>query len=354
MLGARPLARLIGRVREYDAVNEMEASHVFKAYWRFAAERHAMFQRRLLTAQGPWTDDAILSQYRFTNTYRVNDRVSQYLVGEIQYGADRSYSPIEVFFRTLLFKLFNRIETWKALEKKFGPLSWSSVDLTSIDKELTRRKRCGKRIYSAAYIMPAPRLGYASKHRNHLKLLSCMIEDGIPELVCRARSLRSVYELLTRYPGIGKFLGYQFAIDLNYSPILTHSENEFVVAGPGALEGISKCFADVGGRSPEEVIFQVCDNQEASFRAEGIPVPTLHGRRLHPVDCQNVFCEISKYARVAYPNVRGLSGRKRIKQIYRQNAEPLPMPVYPPRWKLNGARHFAAGRAGTTQVGLFT
>ena len=48
----------------------METTPVFGAYWRFAAERHAMFCRRLDGPRGPWTNDPILLRYRFTNTYR--------------------------------------------------------------------------------------------------------------------------------------------------------------------------------------------------------------------------------------------------------------------------------------------
>ena len=84
---------------------------VFDTYWRFAAERQAILSRRLTDPIGPWTDDTILRAYRFTNPYRAADRVSQYLIREVQYRSDRSQSPPEVFFRTLLFKIFNRIET---------------------------------------------------------------------------------------------------------------------------------------------------------------------------------------------------------------------------------------------------
>jgi len=51
--------------------------------------------------------------YRFTNVYRASDRVSQYLIRRVIYEGDQSEE--EVFFRTLLFKIFNRIETWEIL-----------------------------------------------------------------------------------------------------------------------------------------------------------------------------------------------------------------------------------------------
>ncbi len=312
----------------------MDPTSVFDTYWRFAAERQAIYFRRLAGHPGPWTSDHILASYRFTNAYRAADRVSQFLIREVQYRDDRPTSPRELFFRTLLFKLFNRIETWKAIERSLGPISYDNTDLDAIVEVLDGLMARGERLYSAAYIMPAPALGHARKHANHLALLVRMMDDKIPDRLHQARSLRAVYDTLLRYPGLGPFLAFQYAIDLNYSNLLDHEEKSFVIAGPGALDGIAKCFASTGRLSPEEVIFWVCEQQDAAFAKAGVTFRTLFGRRLQPIDCQNLFCEISKYARVAHPDVPGLSGRLRIKQVYRKNTNPLPHPMFPPRWKV--------------------
>ena len=47
-------------------------------FWRFAAERQAIFFRRFHGEPCPWTDDTILQEHKFTNAYRASDRVSQY------------------------------------------------------------------------------------------------------------------------------------------------------------------------------------------------------------------------------------------------------------------------------------
>lgn len=312
----------------------MNPSPVLETYWRFAAERQAIYFRRLENLSGPWTDNPILSKYRFTNAYRASDRVSQYLIREVQYRSDRSQAPIELFFRTLLFKIFNKIETWEAIERQIGPLAWANADLNLIATILDDLFARGKRIYSAAYIMPAPRLGHARKHANHLALIKMMIDDRLPDRIRQVPSLSMVYDLLVGYPGIGSFLAFQYAIDLNYSSLLDFDENDFVIAGPGALDGISKCFYDIGSLTPEEVILMVTSDQERAFRNLGLDFQTLFGRRLQPIDCQNLFCEISKYARVAHPEVKGLTGRTRIKQSYRPRIDPMPEPYFPPRWRL--------------------
>jgi hypothetical protein len=310
----------------------MVPSEVFDTYWRFAAERQAMLFRRLAGDVGPWTSDPILRSHRFTNVYRVADRVSQYLIRDVQQRPDRSQEPRELFFRTILFKLFNRIETWEALEEHLGPLAWATFDLNKAAAILDARQNCGLRNYSAAYIMPPPNLGHARKHANHLALLARMMADLVPEPVRKAPSLAAVYESLVRYPSLGPFLAFQYAIDLNYSDLLDFNENDFVVAGPGALDGIAKCFVDVGGLSPSAVIEWMVDNQDAEFGRLGLNFQRLLGRRLHLIDCQNLFCEISKYARVAHPGVCGLSGRRQIKQVYRVDPRPLPPIALPKRW----------------------
>ncbi len=98
-----------------------KVSEVYESYWRFAAERQDVFFRRARGETRPWTEDVILTTYKFTNAYRASDRASQYLIRHVIYRADLPSAPREVFFRILLFKLFNKIETWELLERASRP-----------------------------------------------------------------------------------------------------------------------------------------------------------------------------------------------------------------------------------------
>jgi alpha-glutamyl/putrescinyl thymine pyrophosphorylase clade 1 len=312
----------------------MIPTRVYDTYWRFAAERLAMYYRRFANPSGPWTSDPILQTFRFTNVYRAADRVSQYLIREVQYRLDRPQSPYELFFRTILFKLFNRIDTWEALERVNGPLVWDTIDLDAVNHTLDKLLTRGRSIYSAAYIMPSPPFGHARKHTNHLALLARMMDDRLPNRLRQAPNLQTIYEAILAYPGLGPFLAFQYTIDLNYSSLLDFDEREFVVAGPGAHDGIAKCFSDVGRRSAEDIIHWVSERHEAEFAARGLEFTGLFGRRLQPIDCQNLFCEISKYARAAHPDVRGIADRQRIKQTYKPDVRPMPEPMFPPKWRM--------------------
>lgn len=305
---------------------------VFDTYWRFAAERQRIFFRRVRQEPGPLTSDPILRAHKFTNAYRASDRVSQYLIRRVIYEGDRS--PREMFFRVMLFKLFNRIETWELLTNELDHVRWDEYTFDRYDAVLSRAMANGQRIYSGAYIIPSPRLNHPRKHQNHLRLIERMLADELPERIVDTRSLQDAFRLLRSYPSMGDFLAFQLVTDLNYSPLLEHSESEFVVPGPGARDGIRKCFADTGGLHEADVIRMMVERQDEEFARLDLEFYSLWGRPLQLIDCQNLFCEVDKYARLAHPEVQGISGRTRIKQRYRPTSERIDY-WYPPKWGLN-------------------
>ena len=307
---------------------------VYDSLWQFAAERQQVFFRKLEGCAAPWTDDPIIARHKFTNAYRASDRVSQFLIKHVVYEGEQS--PEEVFFRTILFKLFNKIETWEMLQDRLSMIGYAEYSFQRYDQILTEAQASGERIYSGAYMMPSGRssFGHTQKHRNHLLLLERMMEDEVPLKVAGASSMEEAFKILRSYPTIGDFLAYQFVTDLNYGNLTDFSEMEFVVPGPGALDGIRKCFTDLGGLTEADAIKAVTDRQEQEFERLGLRFRSLGDRQLQLIDCQNLFCEVSKYARVKHPNIRGVSDRKRIKQIYRPSNTPIAY-WYPPKWGIN-------------------
>jgi hypothetical protein len=315
---------------------------VYDSYWRFAAERQRIFYRRILGRQLPWTENPILGVYKFTNAYRASDRVSQFLIKHVIYRDDLPKTCEEIIFRTLLFKLFNKIETWQRLEEALGPITFLDYRFERYDAVLTEAMNRGLRVYSAAYIMPpgSSAFGCKAKHQNHLKLLEHMMAQSLPAKLATARSMQEGFELLRAYPTIGDFLAYQFITDVNYSEVTDFSEMDFVIPGPGARDGLRKCFADTGGLSDPELIRLMADRQQEECARLGLEFPSLWGRPLQLIDCQNLFCEVDKYARVAHPEASGLTGRTRIKQKFSAQIDPIQF-WYPPKWGIN--ERIAAG-----------
>jgi alpha-glutamyl/putrescinyl thymine pyrophosphorylase clade 1 len=317
----------------------LRTTAAFRSYWHLASERQAMLFRRL-RGDAVLTDDWILRAHRFTNAYRAADRVSQYVINEVLPGTDGTAE--DVVFRALLFKLFNRIETWRSLELGLGePVHWSNFSVPRYDAVLTEIVASGGRIYSNAYIMPNPPFGHRFKHTNHLTLLDALMRDDFAHRVVDARDLRALYDLLVAVPSFGPFLAFQYAIDLNYSEICSFDEMGFVVPGPGAIDGIRKCFEDVAGYCDADVIKIMADVATQQFEELGLEFRTLWGRPLQLIDCQNLFCEVGKYARLAHPELVGVSGRARIKQRYVISKYPLPRYSFPNAWGLDVTQPFA-------------
>ena len=251
-------------------------------------------------------------------------------------GSALHLEPAEVVFRILLFKLFNKIETWQLLEEELGSISASEFSVDKVGAILKRALEQGHHIYSGAYIMPAGTKTFNTvrKHEAHLQLLEFMLRDGLAEKIQAAESLKEVFQILRSYPLIGDFLAFQYAIDINYSEVTDFAESQFVAAGPGARSGLRKCFANLDGVAAEDVIRLVTELQEEEFKRRHIAFPWLGGRRMQLIDVQNVFCEIDKYARVRFPEAVGLANRAKIKQRFKPNPAPVSQ-WYPPKWGIN-------------------
>lgn len=338
-------------LRGFTKLAPAKPTAVYDTYWKFATERQRIFFARAM-GLGATTTDPILLKHKFTNAYRASDRVSQYLIRHVLYEGEQTAA--EIFFRTLLFKFFNRIETWEFLVRHFGVPTTATFDPKKYGRALEKARGQGNRIYSAAYIMPSggKNSEYGRKHEMHLALLAQMVKENAGERLQECKRMRDAFVHLRSFPTIGDFLAYQYIIDLNYSSAWNYSEMEFVVPGPGAIDGIQKCFHDRGGLTEAELIRVVAERQEREFERLGLDFQTLWGRSLQLIDCQNLFCEIGKYARVAHPDVAGVSNRTRIKQVYEPNPQPIDL-WYPPKWGLNEKIASSTPKAAKTSMTLF-
>ena len=124
------------------------------------------------------------------------------------------------FFRTILFKIFNKIETWKYLLEKLDHIpNWKNFNFKRYEKILKQLSK-NNPIYSQAYIIPTPPFKKPKKLQNHLYLLQKMMQDKLPSKVIKSKSLKQVYDLMRTQQSFGSFLSFQYTIDINYSNII--------------------------------------------------------------------------------------------------------------------------------------
>ena len=312
--------------------NFEKRTEIYDLYWYFACERQNIFWKKLNGEQPPWTNDKILQTYKFCNSYRVNDRVSQYLIKNVIYNG-KKYEPKDIIFRIILFKLFNKETTWEMLEENFKDIKLSNFDVIKYSQVLENAINKGIKIYNDAYISCANKaFGFDRKHDNHLALLNKMFnEDKVYIKILNSTTMEEAFKILKSYPLIGNFMAYQLVTDINYSDIVNWNEDDFTVAGPGSYRGIKKCFISTGNLSNEDIIKYMYTHQDEEFKRLGLNFKKIGDRKLQLIDCQNIFCELDKYCRQKVPSLK--SNRVKIKKKYIPKQDKIEY-LYPPKWNI--------------------
>ncbi len=309
----------------------------FRYYFHFMEQRMNIFWARYNNEIYPWTDDSILLCHKFTNVYRSCDRVSQYLIRNVIYNEHNSvFSEEDILLRILIFKVFNRVDTWEYIETNIGELSLRTFDVSALSKLLSERI-ASQPIFNSAYLMTGSHsdyLQYGSKHERWLQMIQeKFIKEKLFTKIIKAKSLKEIFDFLSMCPFIGNFLAYQYAIDFNYSDVINFDENSFVKAGIGAIRGIKKCFVDTGGYNDDDLIRYTHDNINRLRQQYGFTnFKNLFGREPTLIDLQNCFCETDKYLREKMPELK--VDNIRIKQKYHRHDSDINY-FFPPKWGIN-------------------
>ena len=239
-----------------------------------------------------------------------------------------------MLFRILLFKLFNKESTWELLLNNFEDIALKTFNIKEYSKVLENAISNNVKIYNDAYISCANKaFGYDRKHDNHLALLNKMFnEDKMQDRIVKCKTMEEAFNIIKSYPLIGNFMAYQLVTDINYSEVVDWKEDEFTVAGPGSLRGIKKCFIDKGKMSNEDIIRYMFEHQEEEFKILNFDFKRIGNRPLQLIDCQNIFCELDKYCRKAFPDLK--SNRTKIKKHYIPKKDKIEY-IYPPKWNVD-------------------
>lgn len=242
----------------------------------------------------PWTDDAILTTYRFCNVRREDDRGTVWIRKHIR---ERFAGHEHLWFMLCIARQINWPETLDAL---IGFGAWpSQVNFQpgEITQVLNARKLAGEKIYTGAYMISAPSTKGADK------------QSFIAETVCGALwsrrdifakhfagtpTLQRTHELITRSNGWGQFMAYQAVVDMRFTSLLSGAEDlaTWAAAGPGTLRGLNR----LHGRAIDATIDQHRALKE--MRAIYNVVQQETGVAMDFSDVPNILCETDKYLRV--------------------------------------------------------
>lgn len=260
-------------------------------YLEFVHERHNVWERRRAGDPQPWTYDPVLAGNKFTNVFRVLDYGSQFLVKEL---LDPDLSPRDILARCFLYRYTNLPATWTWWREQLGRYPVADDLGERLCDLFAQRLASGALSYSAAYIIhPMNTVGTGPKFNLIVKVARGMFGPGsaLMEDFLAAETQAERYEILKAPRGVGAFMAMQILTDWGYSTQCgVDREDEFVVAGPGAIRGANALGA---GSKPLERIhwaYRVLRDEPDTPALPGGREPSL-------MDVQNTFCEFSKYVR---------------------------------------------------------
>lgn len=242
-------------------------------FWQWVNLRHKIYLDRAAKKPPPWTDDPILSKYRFTNVFRNLDRGTRWFILNV---ANQHMTPGQYVFNTIVYRCFNLLETGEALQLPI--FNWES-----------RREESIKTLNSL------PRV-FTGAHMTNLSLTTAIcifdtIWTGRADIALKITNMNSCEETFWYFYhnvyGAGTFTGHQWVQDLRLTPLLRYAPDgpRWSFPGPGCKRGLEWM-----GLPPDPSgMMQVWEHQEE--RADWVPW-------LEAKDVQQGLCEYQKYRKL--------------------------------------------------------
>jgi hypothetical protein len=313
-------------------------------FWRFVAERHNVFIRRVVKKQPPpWTEDEALAGAHYTNVYRELDRVTRDLITRVL-EPTKHWDPADRLFQVLLYRAFNLPETYDIIAINTGVKRvWQRE---KVQRVLLARHKAGMKIFTGAFLVnglqgtgrggqarwsqPGGKIRLwvdrlSRIHRTRHQLMVQLAEaEGVREREDPRQGWLRAHAALKALPGFGDFLAYEVLVDLCYEPrVLKFTEDDWVNVGPGAKKGLLFMLK----RQPAvwEVPLTYLRAHQAQYQeAAGVQ---LQGPALTLRNVEHVLCEYSKYRRMKM-EIRP----KRTYQLTRTNPDLTPWANLPERY----------------------
>lgn len=287
-------------------------------YLDFVESRHRIWEARQIDAPQPWTTDPILQERKFTNVFRILDPGSQFILTDL---ATKDLSPRDTLMRLFLYRHTGRVETWQYLEMMWGyPVVGDLDDVLHIWKQY--RDVTKKPVFTGAYLVyPQSDVKGTDKLESIIALTKRLFSTpGFTVQFVDCATQSGKFEKLRSNKGVADFMSMQILTDWGYTQFGEDLEDEFVVAGPGAVRG---AHAIEPNRSPLWVIQWA--HAELAKLDISIALPNGHRRRPSLMDTQNTLCEFSKYVRYQSTPATG--------KPYKPAHPGAPIePLLPPHW----------------------
>lgn len=284
-------------------------------YW--ITERESIRKKKEAGEEAPWTDDEILSNFRFCNVCRRDDKVTRWLVDNWYKKGIRSLPEI------VLARHINRIWSLDWIteclkDRIIAARTWNEAFNRLLIGELREFKEEFGTVFSAAYIIRGndgggDKIESVIRHTVYpfVRLFGMRNTITGGERFKRLKtSMKDWHAKIEEYRNIGSFMAGQIVADLRlaYPNVNWTDKDTWAPMGPGSKRGMNRLLGrDIKARM-NQAEFE--ENLEWMICKITGRVPSSITDRMEAMDYQSCLCELDKYE-------RALNGEGRPKQNYR-------------------------------------
>lgn len=254
----------------------------------FALLRHKIWLRKTYGVDLPAEESKILDAHHYTNIWRELDRNSVYLFNTVQRRGLADFK--DTVWDTVLFRLFNKIDTHQAIVNQFGDLQTAFSYPIQLYAFLSNRAAN----FTGAYVRcpDLTQLVYA----NNSEALEPVI-DRVTEALLQ-HDAQGAWKALRSIFSIGDFLADQLMMDLtwiggDFDNWVTPASEFFIPSfGPGAKAGIAYCQETKQGSAAT-----ILERLKEKFQDQ--PMPLAFGNRVQ-YDArafEHTLCEYFKHVK---------------------------------------------------------
>lgn len=255
-------------------------SATIDSFFDFMNRRHDIFLKKERGDPWPWTTDPIFQEFRFTNVYRELDQGTLWLRHMLPTDTK---DPWFIVFNVIWYRMFN----WWEHARDIG-----AVDCVEyLADRIHRRKAAGFKLFTSAHMT----VGKAREAKEDTMLRSLREiwddQDRITRCMNFYERMEDMFDVVTEYFGIGKFIGYEIVTDLRHYPALWKNEtpldlNDWANIGPGCKRGLIRL--DLAEDSLTSLRYLL--HRSPEFLADWMP-------KLELRDIEHSLCEFDKYER---------------------------------------------------------
>jgi len=272
-------------------------------FWAQINERHSIYLKKEAGAPKPWTDDPIMQQYKFTNVFRELDRTTIFVRENIR--EPLGDEPELLLFNVALFRQTGAAEGWQGIVRR-----WSAAGQALKYVEAQEK---GTKVFTGAYMVTGMFPG-AKGNNKVVSLFKYALQPvwenrrRLAALCDRARSMEALTRALGEFMGWkgNRFMAYEVACDLLYTPLLSGAIDQFTWAnpGPGAQRGLSRLYGGeinmgrgAGSRGRDTCIKEMQGLLKQAPKKLGRHILKDPSGEVDMRFIENALCEFDKYQR---------------------------------------------------------